>query len=277
MFSEVGKIYARAFRMLFARPVFMYLTASYYLYSLIYYVLLKYIPLSLVTVSRLIDWVVDVIFSFGVPIVFILIVFRDEDIVRLKPMVVDARGYFWKYIGQSLVGTFLAILFTIPFFFVFLLIYLFEQNALTVLAWWFVVGYLGMGTIGLASRLLVDGGSGLFKNAMAGIRMLNGHFLFFATLYLVQIAIYLINLSVRLLIGSSITGVDLTSVSTSSLRTISEGLGLIMQTPIVLVYDLIVQPFLFPISAIVLTLAYLRYKNYASLARAIQQSASTDH
>ncbi len=275
MLREVGKIYARAFRMMFNRPVFMYLTASYYLYSLIYYVLLKYIPLGVVTVVRLIDWVVDAIFSFGVPIVFILIVFREEEVVRLKSVVLEARGYFWKYIGQSFAGTFLAFLFTIPFFFVFLFIYLFEKNVLPLLAWWFVVGYLAMGTIGLASRLLVDSGSGLFKNAIAGVRMLNGHFRFFATLYLIQIAIYIINLSLRLLIGSAITGTGLSSVSTASLNTISKGLGLIMQTPVVLIYDLVVQTFLFPASNILLTFAFLRYKNRDSLTRAVEQSIST--
>ncbi|MBI5932152.1 MAG: hypothetical protein HY867_00480 [Chloroflexi bacterium] len=67
--------------------------------------------------------------------------------------------------------------------------------------------------IGLARpRILLDSGDGSFKNAIQGIRMLNGNFRFFFALYFVMVLIGLSFSVLRYGIGAAIAGVDLLSV-----------------------------------------------------------------
>ena len=277
MFREVGNLYARAFRMIFQYPIFIYLSALYYLYRLIHAAASYAVSADVLLLLRWIDLIVGSFLLFGIPIVFILMILREGELTGFKGLVGEAKKYFWKYIGQSFMGMILAFVFTLPLFFVFLLIYVFEQNILPSLAWWFIFGYLGLGSVLLGSQFLIDEKNGLFKNSMNGLRMLNGHFRFFAALYTVQTLIYVLRFSLRILLGSSITGFDLTSIPTSSLSLFTEALNAATRTPIVFVYDFAVGTFLYPLGYIVISLAYLRYKNHASLSRAVPQSAPTEN
>ena len=262
MLREVGNIFSRAFRMIFQYPIFAYLPAAYYIYNLAYYLANQYMPPVSLVVLGWLDIIVRMVFIFGVPIVFILIVLRAGDAIDLRTIIEEAKGYFWRYIGQFLVGMFLALLINLPFGCVLLPFYtLSERSLIFVWLWFWASGFVATGYVTLGTLFLIDGGKSMFRNSVDGFRMLKEHLSFFVAVYCIETLISILNYSFRIFLGSLFTGINLSSISFSSMSNFTASVVAIVDTPAVHIYNVIFGTFLFSFYLIVSTLAYVRCKN----------------
>jgi len=229
MLREVGNLYARSFRMIFQHPLFWILSLVNYLYGTGNTSITAWArssqSLGLITALNLVTLIVEVIFQVGIPLVFILAVFQIEKGISPSGVFQAARNSFWSFFRQAIAGLLLTLLYSFPF--ACLVLYSASlENANLYLAifplWLFISGFLGFGAVLLGERILLDGGDGVFKNALQGIRMFNGNFKFFSVLYLVMFVIGVGYSALRYGIGAAIAGVDLLSVQVFSLDGILE-------------------------------------------------------
>jgi hypothetical protein len=284
MLREVGKIYSRALRMFFQYRIFGRLSLSYFVVNYLLSSLLAFArnqrSVGWVVSIQWIDSAVDFVLLTGLPLAFILIVYRIERGGDLQEVFQQTKQNFWKFIGQYLAGLFLALLYTLPFLCL-LLFLTFAQEKLFLLIFIFlfllVLGFLGLGSISLGQRILLDKGEGAFSNSLQGLRILNGNLAFFITLYFVNTLISTIQISLHYLVGSAITGVDLFSVPISNFSLFMMHINTAIQTPFVYGMDIVLGTILYPIFAIVPTLAYLRFKDFDASRFSRRRTPSTEN
>lgn len=271
MLREAGKIFTQAFRMIFQYPIFIYLPAAYYTYRLAFYFAENYASLQFLSIWKWVDIFLFTLFQFGVPVVFILIVLRSNEEIDLKSIIANARDFFLE-IFRTVFRRTVFILYFSSAVSVFGLGSFFNGGIFFIASvlWFCILGFVGVGPITLGLRFLIDGGNGVFKNSMDGFRMLNGYFLLFITLYSVETLISLLNYSLRISVGSIFTGLELSSLSFSSLPAFTKSVSAFYETPAVYFVDIIFGP-LFSFYNIVATLAYIRCKNHDSLFRAVRK------
>ena len=262
MLREVGKIYARAFRMIFQYPSFWRLSIGYFFADLFVRVILfsanRNLPTwkifwSLLNIGRSFVY-------FCVPMIFILMVFQSENEFDQQEIFRKVRLNFWKFVGQSLVGLLIVFLYTLPVFCL-LMFAIYSEGMLLIAPFWFlVIGFLSMGSVTIAERILLDKGGGLFQNATTGLRMLNENLRFFTSIYFVEILIWAVLFVPRVMIGSLITGVDIFSVPLIQFSDFYKNLILAIDVPWMTIIYKILNFIIFPLNVIVPTLAYLRCK-----------------
>jgi hypothetical protein len=284
MLREVGKIYSRALRMIFQHPQFIRLSVAYLLINYA----VGYIDLRVKTFNSLVlivfmDWVwlvVDFILFAGFPLALMLMVNQCENGIDLKVIFLETREYFWKFVRQSLAGFLLSLAYTLPVFCL-VLFSVFMDNTLFVTIiiplWLLVFGFLSFGSITLGQRILLDGGEGAFQNSLKGLRVLNGNFAFFVSLYFLHALISTAHLSSGFLLGSVITGVDLFAVPITSFSLFVKNIFAATQTPLVIGWNMILGIILYPFYIIVPTLAYLRVKNNEILPSSRRRKLMTEN
>ena len=287
MLREVGKIYSRAFRMIFQHPQFLLLSVGFELVNR----LNSYIASQLRTLNAigmrcaaleisLFGNLVSLAIFIGVPLAFILMVYRIERGDDLKDVFQQTKQNFWKFVRQSFAGFLLALAYTLPVFCL-ALFSVFMDSALFVTifipSWLLVFGFLGYGSISLGQRILLDNRQGSFQNSLRGFRILNGNFLFFATIYLIDTLISVFFFPFRYAIGSLVTGVDLFSVPISSFSLFLNNIYTATQTPLVYVWDFIYGLIILPFFAIIPTLAYLRFKDFDASRFSRRRTLTTEN
>lgn len=268
MLREIGKIYARAFRMIFQYPKFLFLSVAYLMVNYVVRFLDASVKelqsLSLICVTNWIWLAIYLIIFVGFPLIVILMVFQIEDGSALHEVLQISRKYFWGFLRQGIAGMLLALLLSFPFAYLVLYSAAMENEYFYLAVfplWFFAGGFFGLGTISLGQRILLDGGAGAFKTAVQGLRMLNGNFKFFFTLYSITMLIGLVFTILRYGIGSAITGIDLFSAQVFPLKEFWAFVGAAIRTPIVYMIDFLYEVIFLPINAILPTLAYLYIKN----------------
>lgn len=268
MLREVGKIYSRSFRVIFQYPLFWRLSLAVYLINFVLNhlsTLAKSLrSLGLVVLMNWINAIVIPVLYTGLSIALILMVFQSESGIDPGKIFQQIKKYFWRFVGQSWAGMFLALVYTLPVFCLVLFsVFMDDAFFITIIVplWLLVNGFLGFGSISLGQRILLDNkGKGVFQNSLQGLHILNGNFVFFITLYLTTTLISIVLFPLRYTIGSLITGIDLFSVPISSFPLFVKNVFDATQTPIVYGWDIISGTIMFPLYTIVLTLAYLRYR-----------------
>lgn len=284
MLREVGKIYARAFRMVFQYPQFLLLSVGYLMINYVVRFLdaraKESQSLSLVCVTNWIWLAVYLILFVGFPLIVILMVFQIEDGSAPHEVLQVSRNYFSGFFRQGIAGMLLTLLLSLPFVCMVLYSAAMENEHLylAVFPLWFLIGgFFGLGAISLGQRILLDGGVGSFKSAVQGIRMLNGNFKFFFTLYSMTMLIGLVFTLLRYGIGSAITGIDLFSAQVFPLKEFWAFVGAAIRTPVVYLTDFLYGVIFLPINAILPTLAYLYIKNQPVPVPPIRRKPITDN
>lgn len=284
MLREVGRIYARAFRMIFQYPKFLFLSVGFLIVNYVVRFLdaraKELQSLSLVCVTNWIWLAVYLILFVGFPLIVILMVFQIEGGSAPHAVLQISRNYFWSFFRQGIAGMLLVLLLSLPF--VCLVLYSAamenEHLYLAVFPLWFLIGgFFGLGAISLGQRILLDGGAGAFKTAVQGLRMLNGNFKFFFTLYSMTMLIELAFTLSRYGIGSAITGIDLFSAQVFPLKEFWTFVGAAIRTPIVYMINFLYGVIFLPINAILPTLAYLFIKNRPAPVSPIHRKPMTEN
>jgi hypothetical protein len=266
MLREVGKIYSRAFRMVFQYPLFWQLSIGYSFADLFVCAALtsanKNVP-TLYVLWEILDLGMTLV-SLGFPMIFILMVFQVENGFDKKEIVRKVRLNFWKYIGQSFVGLLIVFVYTLPVFCL-LMFAVYNEGMLLIAPFWFaLLGFLGLGSVTMAERILLEKGGGLFQNAIAGLRMLNNNLRFFVGFYLTGILIGAIFFVPRVAIGSLITGINVFSVPLFPFSAFFDNFVMAVDVPWVTISYKFIYFFVFPLTIIAQTLAYLCYRDQAS-------------
>jgi hypothetical protein len=284
MLREVGKIYFRAFQMIFRYPQFLILSALHLMItwavSYLTRLVKSYHSLTLVVLEGWIGAIVSLTILVGFPLAFILMIYRVETGIGTKEIFQEMRKRFWGYVRQYLAGTLISLAYSISIFcLVAISVFMNDKLffAIIVPLWLLVFGYLSFGAVTLAQRIFLDGGEGAFKNSIQGLRALNGNFVFFLILYFTYTLISISHFLSGYLIGSAITGVDLLSVPVTSFYLFVENALAATQTPFVTVWSLVLGIILFPLYIIVPTLAYLHVKNGNASAYVRRRQLSTEN
>lgn len=268
MLAEIGKIYSRSFRMIFQHPQFLLLSVAYLLLSqAISYINLQVKTLNSLGLQCLAGWIwllVDLVLFAGFPLTLMLMADQGGGSIDLKAIFRKTKEYFWRFVRQSLAGFALSLAYTLPVFCL-VLFSVFMDNTLFVTIiiplWLLVFGFLSFGSISLGQRILLDKGEGSLQNSLRGLRVLNGNFAFFVTLYFINTLILMVLFLLPYIIGSIVTGVDLFAVPILPFPLFVKNIVAATHTPLVYGWSIISGIFSLPFFAIVPTLAYLHFKN----------------
>jgi hypothetical protein len=284
MLREVGKIYSRAFWIFFQYRIFGGLSLSY---IIINYALGSFLSFArsqrffgLVVLIQCTEAIVSFVIPTGLPLALILMVYRIEKGEELTGIFQQTKQNFWNFFGQFWAGFLIALLYTLPAFCLVLFAVFMDTTLFMMIfipLWVLIYDFLSLGSISLGQRILLDKGEGTFKNSLQGLRIVNGNFAFFITLYIVITLIFVIQISLPYLIGSAITGVDLFFVPISQYSLFLTNIVAATNTPYVTGMRIILGTILYPINAIVPTLAYLRFKSYKIPHRIKLQPQKTEN
>lgn len=272
MLREVGKIYSRSFRMVFQHPQFLLITVAYLIYTNID----RYSDTLLRSSDSLglyvlIYWLKFPIFFCvfnGFPLALLLMSNQMETGISLKAIFQKTKEYFWKYFRQTIAGLLLSFAYALPV--AFLVVFSVFMGdviflAIVVPLFFLVSGYLGLGSILMGERILLDDGNGAFQNSLRGLRLLYANFPFFATLFFIGALISIALFPIRYVLGSYLTGIDLFAVPVTDFSAFIKNVYSATQTPIVYAWDFLYGLIFWPFYAILHTLAYQRVKDSKAL------------
>lgn len=260
---KVLETYAASFRLIFKYPVFIYvsiisntiITASNWG--------IGYLPKMVVSLLSLLSLLGMIL----TPMILILLTLQIEKRIDPGPLYPKIRADFWKFIGQLFAGFFLAFLYSSPTLFLLLVSSQMENKA----PFWALVflssalfQYLALGSIGMAQRMLLEKGVGLFKNSLNGLRMINTGFSYYLVLALVQMilttGITVGSYFLGYFLGSAITGVDLFPRSGMGYYEFLSNARPAVRVPVVPIVNLILSTIVTPLNSVVVTLSYLHFK-----------------
>jgi hypothetical protein len=262
MLREVGKIYSRAFRMMFKSPSrFLGLSILYSFVSRILLVVNKSLPdLAAIAVD-----LIRIGIGIFLGMLFIFTIYQSENLIEAMDIVPKIKKYFWRFVEQSLVGFLIIFLYTFPVFCLMMFAVYFDGMLLVVPFWLLIVGFLSLGSVSLGQRILLDTGTGIYKSSTEGFRILNENLKFFISLYFVTLLIFAAITFLRIVIGSAMTGMSIFSVPFFPISKFWGNVVSIANNPLANLFATLVGIFTFPLNAIVHTLAYLRCKNQSPL------------
>jgi hypothetical protein len=264
---ESGKIYLRAYRTIFEYPLFWRLSIGYFfIFEFAIRALLVLANRNFPNFSFL--WEIlelsRVVISLCFPMIYILMVFQLENELNKKEIFRKFRLNLWNYFWQSLVGLLIAFAFTLPLFCLLMFSVYVDGMSLIAPFWYLSIDFLILGSVSLATRILLDQSGGYFQNSMAGLRMLNYNLRFFMSFYLIGMLIWVVILASRAAIGSFITGVDIFSVPFFPLSDFYNNFADAIDVPLMTFIYAFINTMILLLTTIAQTLAYLRCRDLLS-------------